>query len=229
MTGKEHNSNLKDVAESEISLSAKEESVLRDDLHDDIHSIKLQMLKDGIWNSFDEADIAEEQLRQFREKHPDSKVFQLWDEKKIIHHLNHTAVHPNTKNNVTATDIQSVKMTAVVGGKSVNLQLSAYQHMKLMALDDSHKLTMLNKLMPNMNIKELARDEQYNLIHSINGSLYGEPIPSLFVSATADSQTHTGVNIEQGKATSLAYANFEVNMLEIQKEQGKTQSAGITM
>lgn len=122
----------------------------------------------------------------------------------------------------------TMRITAVVGGRSVNLSLNTQEQQRLMAVDDGHRVKLLDKMFPDAEIGKLGSESKTELLHVVNDRLFGKP--AIFSSHIIDTNTHE----QQPKQISainpavMSAANFEANMLLQKQEQSNNQSVGIT-
>ena len=57
----------------------------------DIQAVHMIMLKEGIWNPFGNRELTLEQVREFYDRHPDSRIFEFWDLEEARFYLNSIA------------------------------------------------------------------------------------------------------------------------------------------
>lgn len=54
----------------------------------DFHAARMIMLQEGIWNPFGNEPLKKEHIEQFRQRHPDSRIFEYWNDKEATYFLN---------------------------------------------------------------------------------------------------------------------------------------------
>ena len=94
----------------------------------DIHGVRMQMFKEGIYNPFDGSDVTPEQVEKFMKAHPESRIFRYWDEKSSQFFLNNIAFNESLretvgKNILAAIDEDDKEINAMRGnsfGKGVD-------------------------------------------------------------------------------------------------------------
>ena len=57
----------------------------------DVHGVRIQMLRDGIWNPFSGHPLTEKDIERFHHLHPNNRIFEYWDKEKSQYFLNHIA------------------------------------------------------------------------------------------------------------------------------------------
>lgn len=201
----------------------------------DVHGVRMTMFREGIWNPFDGTDVTEKQIEQYRQNHPESRIFNYWDKEKAAYYLNNIAQYEQKGQQVDVSTDSKVMMTASIGGKAVNLEMSQSDHMKMMALDDSHKLTMLSSMLPDARIGEMSEGQKKELITSVNESIYDAPKPSVFMTAMTDKSIEEKPAQQVAKApdinpTLLAQANFSQEMAHVEKQNiTQERSSGLSV
>lgn len=94
------------------------------------------------------------------------------------------------------------RMTAVIDGKAFNCEMSALQHDKLTAMDSAHTLVLLDRMMPDAGIANMARHEKGILVEQLENSLASEFTPSIFVSKTESMIVSTARNLASANYSS---------------------------
>lgn len=54
----------------------------------DVHAARMIMLHEGIWNPFSNEPLKPEHVEQFRQRHPDSRIFEYWNTREATYFLN---------------------------------------------------------------------------------------------------------------------------------------------
>lgn len=90
------------AAVKQAEKSAKAHDDTRPERAADVHGVRMQMLRDGLWNPFSGDDITPSQVKEYKEKHPDSRIFQYWDIKEATYYLNTIAdnTQPSTSDSL---------------------------------------------------------------------------------------------------------------------------------
>lgn len=96
-----HLSKVRDSTKEEL-LNDKE-FLERSTLHDnmgferaaDIHAADMLMLREGIWNPFGKEDLTPKQMQMFEERHPNSRIFEYWNQEEATRSLNTIARNDN--------------------------------------------------------------------------------------------------------------------------------------
>lgn len=114
------------------------------------------------------------------------------------------------------------KLTAVLGGKTVNLSLSTQQQQKMMALDNSHRLKFLSQLAPEMGLEGRTDGEKAQLLKSINEQLFGKP--SIFVSETNHFVVSEEQHVQKNTSAQVIASSAFESVLE---ESGNVQQGNV--
>lgn len=64
----------------------------------DVHAARMIMLQEGIWNPFGNEPLKKEHIEQFRQRHPDSRIFEYWNSREATYFLNTIAQNGQEKN-----------------------------------------------------------------------------------------------------------------------------------
>lgn len=54
----------------------------------DVHAARMIMLREGIWNPFGNEPLKKEHIEQFRQRYPDSRIFEYWNSREATYFLN---------------------------------------------------------------------------------------------------------------------------------------------
>ena len=54
----------------------------------DVHGARMTMLREGIWNPFGDEPLTEKHIEEFRQRHPDSRVFDYWNNQEATQYIN---------------------------------------------------------------------------------------------------------------------------------------------
>lgn len=81
----------------------------------DVHGVRLMMLKEGIWNPFSPEPVTEEKVQEFRRRHPDSRIFEYWNDKEAAYYLNNIAMQESP---VKEESEQGQKLSGYIVGKA---------------------------------------------------------------------------------------------------------------
>lgn len=76
------------AAVKQAEKSAKAHDDTRSERAADVHGVRMQMLRDGLWNPFSGEPVTPEQVQKYKEMHPDSRIFQYWNVKEATRFLN---------------------------------------------------------------------------------------------------------------------------------------------
>lgn len=63
----------------------------------DVHAARMIMLHEGIWNPFGNEPLKPEHIDQFRQRHPDSRIFEYWNNREATYFLNTIAQNGQEK------------------------------------------------------------------------------------------------------------------------------------
>lgn len=63
----------------------------------DVHAARMIMLQEGIWNPFGNEPLKKEHIEQFRQRHPDSRIFEYWNSREATYFLNTIAQNGQEK------------------------------------------------------------------------------------------------------------------------------------
>lgn len=63
----------------------------------DVHAARMIMLHEGIWNPFSNEPLKPEHVEQFRQRHPDSRIFEYWNTREATYFLNTIAQNGQEK------------------------------------------------------------------------------------------------------------------------------------
>lgn len=116
----------------------------------DVHGVRMLMMQEGIWNPFTGEPVTTKQIKEFRKAHPDSRIFEYWNNKEAAYYLNNIAMSDKIKpegvrlNN--GVDGQ-FHLVASVGSSEVDKVITQRDYDKLMALDDGKRGMLLSKLL----------------------------------------------------------------------------------
>lgn len=64
----------------------------------DVHAARMIMLQEGIWNPFSGEPLKREHIEEFQKRHPDSRIFEYWNNREATYFLN--TIAQNEKNGV---------------------------------------------------------------------------------------------------------------------------------
>lgn len=116
-------------------------------------------------------------------------------------------------------------ITAVIGGRSINLSLNGQEQQKLMAVDDSHRMKLLEKMLPDAGISKMNTEQRNELQKIVNENLFGSP--SVFVSNVVDkSVSEQQTPAPKLNPSTIASANYEA---EIKSSEGETQERSVSV
>lgn len=121
-----------------------------------------------------------------------------------------------------------VMITAVIGGKTMNMSLTSQQQQKLMAVDDGHRLKMLDRMLPDAHFKNLSQQDKTALLASVNNQLFGKP--SIFVASiehTTQSCTEKSHNLNVADLSSANYENCLRQSQSQSENNTQTVSRGV--
>lgn len=138
------------------------------------------------------------------------------------------AVQERPQTNINQSVDSTLRITAVIGGRSINLSLNAQEQQKLMAVDNRQRIKLLDRMLPENEIGKLNRDGKNELQRVVSEKLFGNP--SIFASHIADSNTHEQQTSQSQTPTinpaARASANFEAEISNYEG-QGQEVSAGL--
>lgn len=89
---------------------------------------------------------------------------------------------PDKENNTHVDN--SVKITAEIGGRTVNLCISQELQQKAMAMDSSHRFRLINRLLDDNKIDNLSSQDRSSLVCAVDNEIFSKP--SIFVSSMSD-------------------------------------------
>lgn len=61
----------------------------------DVHGARMTMLREGIWNPFGDEPLTEKHVEEFRQRHPDSRIFDYWNNQEATQNINTIAQNDN--------------------------------------------------------------------------------------------------------------------------------------
>lgn len=130
------------------------------------------------------------------------------------------------KENNTRVD-NSVKITAEIGGHTVNLCISQELQQKAMAMDSSHRFKLINRLLDDNKIDNLSSQDRYSLVCAVDNEIFSKP--SIFVSSMSDmsdcKKTSSEVSIPSKADNAAAISATKFDCLT---EDSKSHSAEIS-
>lgn len=115
----------------------------------DVHGVRLLMMQEGIWNPFTGDDVTVDQIRKFRKAHPESRIFEYWNNKEAAYYLNHIAMSDKIKPDGLRLDCSrdgQYRCVASVGGTEIVRPIDERQYYKLLALDDQKRSVLLSQV-----------------------------------------------------------------------------------
>ena len=102
----------------------------------DVHGARMQLLKDGIWNPFSGQPLTMKEIEAFRKRHPDSRIFEYWNNEKAVYFLNNIAEVPKA---AQISDLQMGGMEDPLQGIDLaNLRKQVNETMQSEGLGTSH-------------------------------------------------------------------------------------------
>lgn len=116
----------------------------------DVHGVRLLMMQEGIWNPFTGEPVTTKQIREFRKAHPDSRIFEYWNNKEAAYYLNNIAMSDKVKPDGVRLDCGvdgQYHLVASVGGADVDRVITQRDYDKLMALDDNKRGLLMSKIL----------------------------------------------------------------------------------
>lgn len=126
--------------------------------------------------------------------------------------------HTSISQNVEST----MRITAVIGGRRINLSLNAQEQQKLMALDDRQRIKLLDKMFPDAQIGKISRENKAELQRVVSDKLFGNP--AIFISHIADTNKHEQQfmpkTVPMVSPSAMASANYDA---EISRSEGQSQ------
>lgn len=127
-----------------------------------------------------------------------------------------------------------MKMTIVVGGNAVNFEMNAQQHDKLMAVDNSHRLAVLQQINPALQVQNMTREQKNDVLQQVNAKLFDCPRPEIYLSESVQEKQHVQPTQSQQQSMpdpkALAQANYAAYEAEQQSHsQEQSQSQGLGM
>lgn len=131
--------------------------------------------------------------------------------------------HSTPAKDVDVKEKSTIHITAVVGGQSIDMSLNSQQQQKLMAVDDSHRMKMLDRMLPDAGIGKMNAEQKDELQKIVKEKLFGPP--SVFVSHVVDnSVSERRSPSPQITPAAMASANYEA---EIKSSTGETQERNV--
>lgn len=127
-----------------------------------------------------------------------------------------------------------MKMTIVIGGNAVNFEMNAQQHDKLMAVDNSHRLAVLQQINPALQVQSMTREQKNDILQQVNAKLFDCPRPEIYLSESVQETQHVQPTKNQQQSMpnpkALAQANYAAYEAGQQgRSQEQSQSQGIVM
>lgn len=188
----------------------------------DVHGVRMLMMQEGIWNPFTGEPVTTKQIKEFRKAHPDSRIFEYWNNKEAAYYLNNIAMTDKIKpegvrlNN--GVDGQ-FHLVASVGGSEVDKVITQRDYDKLMALDDGKRGMLLSKLLDGNSFSfDLSA---------------GVPLGDLLVheetkvSGLHDIDNTPATKIEKADYLVMSAANFESISQDL--DEGQQQHRGMSV
>lgn len=127
-----------------------------------------------------------------------------------------------------------MKMTVLIAGRAVNFEMNAQQRDKLMAVDNSHRLAVLQHINPALQVQNMTKEQKQDVLLQVNAKLFNCPRPEIYLSESTQQTQHVQpVRNEQQTMPdpkALAQANYAAYESEYrQQQQEQSQSQGIGM
>lgn len=94
---------------------------------------------------------------------------------------------PQTSIRRTVRD--TLRLTAVIDGRTINLSLNAAEQQKLMAVDNRQRIKLLEKMCPEAEIGKMSQESKARLQDIVSEKLFGNP--SIFISHIGNTSTLT--------------------------------------
>ena len=95
----------------------------------DVHGVRMLMMQEGIWNPFTGDPVTEKQVKEFRKQHPDSRIFEYWNNKEATYYLNNIACNEEQGNTKEASEknllAKTEKQEAVRSGHLPSVDVNA--------------------------------------------------------------------------------------------------------
>ena len=116
----------------------------------DVHGVRMLMMQEGIWNPFTGEPVTIEQVKTFRKLHPESRIFEYWNNKESVYYLNNIAMSDKVKPDNLRLDYGtdgSYHLVATAGGSIVDKVITERDYDKLMVLDDSKRGVLISRLL----------------------------------------------------------------------------------
>lgn len=129
---------------------------------------------------------------------------------------------PDKENNTHVDN--SVRITAEIGGQTVNLCISQELQQKLMAMDSSHRFRLINRLLDNNKIENLSSQDRSSLVCAVDNEIFSKP--SIFVSSMSDCKKESPVINLPPKADNAAA--MSANKFDCLTEDVKAHSVEIS-
>lgn len=134
--------------------------------------------------------------------------------------MNHIPIKEEARTIINKKTDSDLKITAVVGGRTLNFNLSVQMQQKLMAIDDSHRLKLLEHILPDKDLRNMATTEKEGFMRQVDEQLFGKA--SVFTSQFSHTSTIEQKQPEHApSAQTMASANYDCIM---QAEDGNAQT-----
>lgn len=133
------------------------------------------------------------------------------------------------KNDITSKVSNRLQMTIVLGGKSINFEMTAQQMDKLMAVDDSKRMTLIQKINPEIKAQAITSEQKSDVLRQVNAHLFAGPRPEIYISESTQQTQHVTPSQQQSlpDPKALAQANYAAQEASWSHTQSQSQGQGV--
>lgn len=114
----------------------------------DIHAARIIMFREGIWNPFGREPLQPEHIEEFRLRHPNSRIFEYWNDGDAVMFLN------------TIARNEPEHRPVIENKKDLNQMIADYNPRELMG-----KLEELSSVMYGRKVTDIAQSDRSQLSH----------------------------------------------------------------